>query len=134
MAQVSLDGTVTIGPQSSSGGGVPAAINSVAFSTTPSPKPAQVYIETTRNVQSPSAYVELTGIGTTDTITRANFLYFKAASPVMLRLTMVDTPSDIVAEEWVSGVIVHEFPDDHALKLLEVKGSGTVEYMASGNS
>lgn len=132
MGTVTLSGTVTVGPATSSGYGSPAAVNTVAFATSPTPKPATVYASETRNINSPSAYVEMSGIGPDSAVTRANFLYLKTSATMKVRLTMVDSPADLVAEEWILGLRNMEFPDDHALALLEVQGTGSVEYIASG--
>ena len=132
MAQVQLDGTVTVGPVTSGSTSFPGAINTVSFSTTPTPKAAQVYSSEVRQVSSPSAYAVLSGVGASDNVTKANFLYLKTNAPVLLRTTMVAT-SPLVAVEWVQGVLIKEYPDGHELYLLEVQGTGTVEYFVSGN-
>ena len=131
MAQLQLDGTVTVGPTTSGSNTFPGAINTVSFS---SMKPAQVYSSDVRQVSSPSAYVALSGVGSTDTVTKANFLYIKTNAPMLIRTTMDDAPSDIVAAEWVQGTFIKEFPSNHELVLLEVQGTGTIEYFVSGNT
>jgi len=85
-------------------------------------------------VSSPSAYAQLTGVGEDDTVTHANTVYLKTNSPFMVKATYDNTPdADLVAEFPVYGVWVHECGDTKYLKKLEVKGSGSVELLVSGN-
>lgn len=93
---------------------------------------APVSIAHAKAVNSPSAYVELDGIGTDESVTEAIFLYVNTQSPMKLRVTFTDTP-DVVSEIWVQGPFVIEMPSSNPIKLLEAKGVGTIEYFAAGN-
>jgi hypothetical protein len=134
MAQVNLDGALTVGPLSSGGTTLPTLVNTVPFSTSPSPKPVQVYVGKEAIVQSAGAYVQLSGVGTSDTVTHANFLYLKTSAAFKLRLTIVDTPSNLVSESYCYGLVIQEFPEEHALIKIEAMGSGALELVAAGNS
>jgi hypothetical protein len=91
VGQVDLSGSLVIGPTGGGDGAFPTSQDHVSLATTPSPKPSQVASGTiSRTLNSPSAYVELSGVGTDDTVTRGDFLYFRADGPVMLRLTFND--------------------------------------------
>jgi hypothetical protein len=88
-----------------------------------------------RPVNSPSSFITLSGIGTGDTVTHADTLYFFAYSQVTLRLTTDDgAGGDVVAVLPCDGLYVMEFPSAKFLKLLEIEGSANVEYFASGSS
>jgi hypothetical protein len=111
---------------------MPSLVDTTTFSTTPSPKPAQVYTSKTPNL-SAVAYQQLSGIGPNDDVTKANFLYIRTANAMKFRLTTIDTPANLVSEEWIAGMFLKEFPDDHALIKVEAIGSGQFELVASGN-
>lgn len=106
----------------------------VPFTTTPLQKQALVQTGAqVRLVTSPAAYVPLDGVGTGETVTQGTLLYLRTqlGNPMMLRLTFADAP-DLVSEVPVKGLLVVEMDEVHYLKLLEAKGSGTVEYYVSG--
>lgn len=131
MAQITIEGALTVGP-TAAGSGIPALIDTVSFATTPNPKSIQVYTSKAQNVQS-AVYVTLSGVGLTDTVTRANCLYVKTSSAFKLRLTQVDLPTNLVSELYISGLTILEFPEEHALIKVEVFGSGILEMVAAGN-
>jgi len=132
MGQVVLDGSITVGPVTSGGGSFPTAVNTVSISTTPNPKQASVYSSDVRQLQT-AAYVALSGIGASDTVTKGTFLYLKVTGAMFIRKTTFDVVP-LVAETPVQGTLIQEFPDTNYLMLLEAKGNGTVEYFVSGQS
>jgi hypothetical protein len=133
MAQISIEGSIAVGPQISGGTGVPSLVDTTTFATTPSPKMASVYTSKLVSIQSPSAYVALSGVGPGDDVTKANCYYARTSGPMKMRFTAVDTPANLVSEEWINGIFVHEYPDDHCLVKVEAMGSGQIETIASGN-
>jgi len=88
----------------------------------------------TRLVQSPLAFVPLQGVGPTDTVTKGDTLYFKCDSPMDLRVTQDDGVggTTIHLEPGVHGVLLKEFSTIKPLVLLEVQGTGKMEYYISG--
>lgn len=135
MSQIILDGTLTVAPPGSGVCGFPNGAVSIPLGLSPSPKQSVVRSgPDVRQVSSPSAYVQLTGVGSSDAVTRGNTVYLKTNSPFMVRATFDNTPdADIEAEFPVSGVWVLESGDTKYLKKVEVKGSGSVEFLVSGN-
>jgi hypothetical protein len=84
-------------------------------------------------VNAPSVYQTLEGVGVGRTVTRGNFLYFKCNTQLSLRLTTDDgVGGSVVSVVPVYGLVVLEIDDAKYLKLLEVLGSGLVEYLVSG--
>lgn len=89
----------------------------------------------TLGLNSPSAYVELQGIGGTTGVTHADTLYLFAYQPILIQLTTDDgSGGDVVSVVPVDGLVVLEFQSTKFLKLLEAKGAAQVEYFASGPS
>lgn len=108
--------------------------SNVPFSLYPSQKGAAVSFEAKPNISSPSAYATLEGVGTGKTVTQGNTLFIATTVPMLFRVTTyVEGGPNLVAEEWISGLYIREFPSDHYLVLLEVKGTGKVHYVVAGN-
>jgi len=132
---VVLSGSITVGPLGASDCAFPSAVDQLSLTTFPSQKPLAASFRTQRNVQvAPPAFLALDGIGATSTVTKGTFLYFRCNSPMKIRKTMVDIGggADIVSVDEVLGTIVQEFPDAGTLKLLEVQGTGQIEYLVGG--
>jgi len=103
----------------------------IPFTLTPSTKPYNV--DTGRNnaqVNNPSAYGALAGVGAGSTVTQATTLYVRTSTTMLLRLTFGST---VLADIPILGVFVMEFDPSKPLTLLEVKGAGAVEYYAAGS-
>jgi hypothetical protein len=133
VGQIQLTGTLTVGPVSSGDNVFPSATSSVNLASTPNPKPSTVDTGmVTRTIASPNAYVGLSGVGASDTVTKCDTFYFKCNSPMKLRITYFDVGGDIMSVEPVNGTKVSEAPAGNYIKLLEVQGSGPIEYLASG--
>ncbi len=133
---VEISGTLVAGPQAVCDSAFPSGSLELKFGVGPCGcKPAAVQCYNTKNVNAPSVYVALDGIGTGESVTQANTLYVRAPTPLNLRLTTDDgAGGSVVAIVPISGVWVMEFPSNKFLKLLEVLGVGPIEYYASGNS
>ena len=133
---VVVSGSLIIGPQGAGDCGFPSGVTNVTFTTTPPQKPAPVSASHAKSVNSPSpAFATLDGLGSSASVTQANFLYLRCTAPMKLRLTLADMAGgpDIVSIVEVQGLLIQEFPTNGYLKLLEAQGVGTVEYVVSGN-
>jgi hypothetical protein len=85
-----------------------------------------------RTISSPSAFIDLGEPG--NAVTKATFLYLKSDAPLDVRLTTDDgSGGDVVAVVPVEGLCLLEFSSSKHLKLLEVQGSGRLEYFVSGD-
>lgn len=135
MGVLKIDGTVTAGPESSGGSAFPSSSDQMQLQSTPNPKPMQACTGTiARNFNSPNAFTTLTGVGASDTVTRGDTLAFRCNAPMKLQMTFADPDggADIVSVIPVYGMNVMEFPSNGYLKLLQLKGSGPIEYLVSG--
>lgn len=129
---VSFRGNLQAGPPKATTGSFPAGMTNIAFDLKPTAKPAPVSCHDIRNL-SASSYTSLRGIGSTDTVQQANFLFIQTDSPISFRVTYDDgSGGDVVDVIAVDGLFVQEAPIDKFIKLLEAQGTGVVEYFASG--
>ncbi len=126
MSTVAISGTISAGPQGSSG--FPAGIASFAIATTPDPKSFSVSASGIKALNSTS-FLELAGLGTDQDVTNCDFLYLKATSPITVRLTQAGGDVQLIT---IQGTLILEFPSTAYLNLVEIKGSSTVEYFLSG--
>ena len=78
------------------------------------------------SVASPSAYVDVPGIG--DAVTQVAFLYLRAEASLLFRLTTADGTSVLR----IDGLVVLEFAAAAPLTQLEVQGGGRYEILAAG--
>ena len=135
MNVVTINGTLIAGPPQSSDSAFPAGVTNIVFGTTPTQKQAPVQTGAqVRQVNSPLAYVALDGVGVGETLTEGNTFYMRIQSPMKLRLTFKETPTDVVSVLYPQGLAVVEIDPQHPLILAEVMGIGTIEYFISGNS
>jgi hypothetical protein len=134
MGQLKFEGTITVGPVVKASGQVPSSVSTVDLESQPSPKSSAVDTGfSTRQINSSGDFVTLGSIGADGDVTRADTLYFRSTSPMRVRVTFADTPDDVVAELVLQGTLVIEAPPSpNYIKLVEVKGVGTIEYLASG--
>lgn len=87
-----------------------------------------------RNIASALSFVPLQGAGPTDAVTKATFLYLKSSAVIELRLTTDDgAGGDVVAIIPPGGLFLLELDATKFLKLLEARGTASVEYFVSGN-
>lgn len=135
MGQLSLSGALVGGPPTA-GDGFPASLFNTPISTLSSPKSFQVASGViSRLLNSPSSYVTLQGVGSADTVTHGDFLYFKCDGQILLRLTFDDgVGGSTTAVLPLMGLHVAEYQTAKFLKLLEAQGSARVEYFISGQS
>jgi len=137
VGQVSLSGVLTAGPTGSGDAVFPAATFQAPLGLLGG-SAKQYGVATgilTRNLQSPSAFVTLDGVGTAATVTQGSFLYFKTDGAIDLRITTDDGSGgqDVVVVP-VQGLLVMELPTNKPLELLEAQGSGKLEYLVAGSS
>lgn len=116
---------------------VPSAVTTVPFTLNCNPKSSNVSTGAkTRNVLSPAAFVQLSGVGAGDDVTQADTVYARVKSGLFqLRVTYNNPPgSPIVSVLPFAGLIILE-PDagnGYYVTKLEVQGTGVIEYFASG--
>jgi hypothetical protein len=137
MGQVSVSGSITLGPSSGGDGSFPASQDTVPLALSQPTKQAGAMTGCmSRQLNSPSSYVTLSGVGATDTVTRCDFLYIRSDAPIKVRVTQVDPAggADIVSELNLQGPWTHEFPANGYVKLVEAKGSARIEFAFSGIS
>jgi hypothetical protein len=126
MGTVNLEGSLSAG----SGSGdctFPSMAATATLNT--SPKSYQNATGTlVRLVASPVAYAVLSGVGVADTVTECDFLYLRTNASVLVRVTQSASTKVLT----VSGTLIIEPPTATPITLVEVQGSATVEYFASG--
>lgn len=135
MGQVSLNGSLTAGPQTA-GSDFPSSTVAIALQLLTEPKSSGVASGViSRQVASPSpAWLTLQGVGEDDTVTKGDTLYVRCSSALLLRLTTDDgSGGDVLAGPVpVQGTLLLEFQPSTFLKKLEVQGTGQIEYFISG--
>ena len=136
MGQLSLSGTLTAGPGVSIGGGqFPSSTATAQLGLRVEPSS---YTAATGVLQfvlsSPASYVQLGGVDETiGPVKRCTFLYLRAPSAILLRITRDDgLGGNLVSEEDHQGLFVKEWPADNFVKLVEARGESALEYFASG--
>lgn len=131
---LTLQAQLSSGPATVSDGTFPPGVTQVQLQLNPSTR--QVNVDTgamVANVNSPSAYVTLPGIGgAVGPVTQGLFLYLRTVAPVAVRLTMFGASGNTTSVLLTNGLLVLEFDPLHYLTLLEIQGTGTVEYYAAG--
>lgn len=132
---LSVDGTLEVGPQSAGDSSFPSMSVSEPLALTPTPKLSNACTGTVvRNLNSPSSFAALSGVGATDAVTKGDTIYIRANAPIQVRMTMADPGggSDVVSIVPVYGLALVEFSPTGYLKLLEAKGVATISYLISG--
>ena len=128
-SSLQFNGALILGPPSAGDCGFSDGTFSQSFGFT---EPAAVSAQHTKNVNSPSAFVALDGIGVT--VTQATFFFLKTASVFIVRITYKPLSGpDVVSTIPVMGPMLVKTPSDQYIKLVEVQGSGAVSYLATGN-
>lgn len=129
---VTFQGNIVASPGQVSDCAFPGAITQIVFGGGQN-IPANTSVLHAKSVNSPTVYVTLDGLGAGETVSQGVFLYLKTNAQMTLRLTTQGTP-DLVAEVPIFGTVIWQFPSTNYLKLLEVKGVGTLEYLIAGNA
>lgn len=136
--QVSLQAQLTSGPSdSSTSGQFPSGTDVIPFSLAQDPKSYSVRTGTQQaSVQSPLAYVALSGIGAGQSVTQAQLLYLRTNTAMNVRVTRTDPTNPVATITFVArpqGLLFVEASVDSPITLVEVEGAGTVEFAAFGN-
>jgi len=136
MGVLVLAGSIVVGPAVVSETAFPGAVSTVQLDTTPDQKNSACNSGVkNRTINTPNAFITLSGVGPTDDVTQGDTLYFRSRSPVSVRLTF-NNPlvpmSPTVSVIPVNGTLILEAPQSQYLTLLEVQGSGQIEYLVSG--
>jgi hypothetical protein len=128
----SLAATLIAGPQQVQDTQFPSATVNIPFGLLPTTKAYNVDTGTqTPQVNSPSVFVTLSGIGTGQTVTQALTLYVRCLIPMQIRLTFSGDATPKVI--YLQGVLLLEASVAAPITLLEAMGAGQVEFWASGN-
>ena len=83
-----------------------------------------------------AGFAALSGVGTGQTVTKADTLYLRSNGPLLLQLTCLDgtgtnTPDTPIVVP-CAGLFLAEFSSGRELVAIEAKGSAQIEYLASG--
>jgi hypothetical protein len=133
MGTLLFKGDIEVRPQQVSETSFPGGRADIILRLTPSPKPENVHTGVQLRDVNTLVYVVLSGLGSSDSVTQANFLYVRTNAPMLLRLTFEDGASpDIVSVVPINGVYILEVDQNRYLKLLEVLGQGKIEWFVSG--
>jgi hypothetical protein len=142
MPEARLDATLTETPwRATDGAGFPSASTSIPFGLNTAPQGKPICVSTGRilkNIQSPSAFVALDGIGTGDAVTMATTFYVRVRCPGwQAKITFANPVSPftpIVSVIPFAGFLSFE-PDvlsGYPITGVELQGSGLAEFYASG--
>lgn len=133
--QASLVATFQAGPSVATDSQFPSGVTTIPFGLNPPTKPFGSDTGAMRStVNSPTSFVVLGGVGPTSDVQAATTLIVRTATPMLIRSTFQNPAggADIVSIEPINGTKLCEYPPNGVLKLLEVQGSGQIEYYASG--
>jgi len=129
--QVVLTAQLVIGPGQVSDSYFPSGSTTIPIFLNPTPKTYAVDTGPQRpQVNSPSAFVALSGIGSGQTVTQASYFYFRCQTPVQLKITYLGDATQYI--RYVNGVVMEECDPTHPITSVQIQGSGQVEYWACG--
>lgn len=137
MGQLAIGGNLTAGPPDGVSTGFPGLRLTIPLLFLQGASGMAYNVATgilQRNLNSPNAFADLQGVGADDTVTKGSFLYLKASTDLIVRITTDDgVGGDVEAEIPVSGgPLLLPFQASKFLKALAAKGSGTLEYFVCG--
>lgn len=128
----SLSAQLVAGPQSGTDTNFPGAVTNIPFNFNP---PVKSYNVDTgakyANINSPAAFVALVDLGPTGAVTQGLTLYVRTVVPMQLRITYQGDVTKYV--RYIAGAVIEEVDPTHPIVLLEVQGSGQIEWWAAGN-
>jgi len=130
--QVQLTGTVLGAPASTTDSTFPASAVNIPFTLNPPQKTFNVAAGGFPiNLNSPAAFVAIPGIGgVVGPVTQAQLLYGRVSTPMRFRLTYLGDATPYVS--YVGGIFIIEADPSSPITLFEVRGSGTLEFYATG--
>lgn len=134
---VKVDGTLTAGPPSVSEGLFPAMVATAPLFLKNGLPGKGYQVGTgvlTQRVNAPfPGFAPLTPVGPFGVVSKGDTLYMKCISPMIVRITRQDPLGpDVTYLVPLDGMFFQEFPSNMLLTLLEVQGSGDIEYFVSG--
>ena len=140
--QILITGTITLSPECASERAapgcspVPGSTELATLETTPSPKPSAVAGSGARAVATVfGTFATLSGVGATDSVTTADFLWLRSDGPVLVQLTQQNLASGsgtITSIVQVLGELIVEFPEGGYLVGLAASGTADLEWTVSG--
>lgn len=135
---LSITGTITVGPPSICDSTFPAATTNIPFGTGGcgpcSGVPVPALVQGSQNVNSPSSYVTVQGVGAGGLVTQALHLYIRSQAKMYIRLTInPDSGGNIISVLLLQGTFIFDAPTTNYISLIEVQGVGTIEFLAGGN-
>ena len=132
MGTLTLSGNLVSGPKSGSdAASLPRSVTTIPLLTLAATLGWTVESGTsTRVVASPSSFVVLSGVGATDTVTKAKFLLLFTSAPIDVKFTLEDASTPVIT---INGVSIIQFSDSKRLTGLSVQGAGTVEWYLCGD-
>jgi len=139
MGITNLDGTLVSGPPSATDNNFPSGTESITIHTATYPKSwSKCTGAQQRSVSvtiGGATWVTLSGIGATDTVTKADFFYMRCDSMLLVEVTQA-TPSGtpLVATRYLQGPMMLQSPSGYEITLVRVQGSATLEYHAEGQA
>jgi hypothetical protein len=134
MSIVRVSATLAADPPSTGDSSFPSSSTTIPFGLTGGINGKQAAAQTgaqSRLIASPSAFVELDGVGVNNTVPKGDTHYLRTSVVMSVRLTFLDLSTAVIP---VKGVLLIEYDPANPLTLLEVKGSGQVEWFVSGPS
>jgi hypothetical protein len=139
MGLIRVTGSLTVGPPCACDGGDSSygnGVSNIGLSLFPCPKSSQVDTGVNRRmVNSPTAFIPLSGVGPSDNVTQGDTLYVRSVSPVLIQVTFYNP--NLPMTPWVSviplqGMLLIEPPQNSYVMGLAVQGTGQIEYLVSG--
>lgn len=131
MGTITADGAISGAPPTASAGFSTATFTArLRFTQTPKSYGVATGV-LQMNLASPSAFVALAGVPST--VSQVDTLYIRTSDNVDVRITTDDgVGGNVVTTIPCIGLLVLEFQTLKFCKLVEVKGTATLEYVASG--
>lgn len=136
---LTCNGTIVEGPATQTDPLFPSGLTTIPFTLSQGSNPKAVNVSTgakVRSVNSPSGFVTLSGVGSSDDVTQAGFVYMRVSQGGFQFRVTYHNPlgSPIVSVIPSAGIMILEpdVPNGYYVTLLEAQGTGTIEYYASG--
>lgn len=139
MPTVTLDGSLTVsdacsGSCSDSGSATELLSFGPGTCTGRSATAHTGFTRRTVSVASPS-WLALGEVGPTSTVAQGDFFYLRTTAPISIRYTVDDGAGGTRTYiEDVDAFVAKTFPTSKPLELVEVQGSATITFFASGQS
>lgn len=126
---MSLDGAVVTTQPQCGDGDFPAGLDNIPLSLYPASKPWNVKTGDMQANLAANSYAALGGVGAGGPVTQADLLILRTNAGFTVRLTLADASQPVL---FVEGTLLLEPQAGKEVTLVEVIGTGVVEYFASG--